>query len=48
MEYPIRIVFNLAICIIGVFTANRCIQLALLAASFLYHIVLIVTVYNVQ
>lgn len=48
MEYPIRIAFNLAICIIGMFTANRRIQLALLAASFLYHIVLIVTVYNVQ
>jgi len=46
IEYPIRITINLTLCVIGMFTSNRRVQLALLAVALLYHISLIVTLYS--
>ena len=48
VEYPIRIVANLVICVIAMFTSNRRIQLTLLAVSFLYHLALIALLYSTQ
>ena len=48
IEYPIRIIANLTICAIAMFTSNRRVQLTLLAVSFLYHIFLIALVYSTQ
>ncbi|HWW23933.1 MAG TPA: hypothetical protein VNY78_08510 [Edaphobacter sp.] len=48
IEYPIRIIANLTICAIAMFTSNRRIQLTLLAVSFLYHIALILLIYSTQ
>ena len=48
IEYPIRIIANLIICVIAMFTSNRRIQLTLLAVAFLYHIALIILVYSTQ
>ena len=48
IEYPIRIIANLIICVIAMFTCNRRIQLTLLAVAFLYHIALIILVYSTQ
>jgi hypothetical protein len=48
VEYPIRIVLNLILCIVGMFTTNRRVQLTLLAVALLYHVVLIATVYNIE
>jgi hypothetical protein len=48
IEYPIRIIANLTICFIAMFTSNRRIQLILLAVSFLYHIALIALLYSTQ
>lgn len=48
MEYPIRIAANLTLCFIAMFTANRRVQLALLAVSLLYHIGLISLIYSTQ
>ena len=48
IEYPIRIVANLIICVIAMSTSNRRIQLALLAVSLLYHIALILLIYSTQ
>ena len=48
VEYPIRIVANLVICVIALFTSNRRIQLILLAVSFLYHLALIALLYSTQ
>jgi hypothetical protein len=42
IEYPIRIIANLTLCIIAMFTTNRRAQLTLLAVSFIYHITYIV------
>jgi hypothetical protein len=39
---------NLALCLIGIFAANRRIQLALLAVSLLYHVFLIAALYSTQ
>jgi len=47
-EYPIRIVVNMALCMVGMFTADRRIQLGLLAVSLLYHVFLITAVYSTQ
>lgn len=48
IEYPIRIIANLTICAIAMFTSNRRVQLILLTVSFLYHIFLIALVYSTQ
>ena len=48
IEYPIRIIANLIICVIAMFTSDRRIQLTLLAVAFLYHIALIILVYSTQ
>jgi hypothetical protein len=48
IEYPIRIAVNLALCLIGMSTANRRVQLAVLGVSFLYHIALIALLYSTQ
>ena len=48
IEYPVRIIANLTICAIAMFTSNRRIQLTLLAVSFLYHIALILLIYSTQ
>src|SRR5580698_7960629 len=48
IEYPIRIIANLIICAIAMFTSNRRMQLTLLAVAFLYHIALIILVYSTQ
>ena len=48
IEYPIRIIANLTICAIAMFTGNRRVQLILLIMSFLYHIFLIALVYSTQ
>jgi len=48
IEYPIRVIANLTICAIAMFTSNRRIQLTLLAVSFLYHIALILLIYSTQ
>ena len=48
IEYPIRIAVNLALCLIGMSTANRRVQLAVLGVSFLYHIALITLLYSTQ
>jgi hypothetical protein len=47
-EYPVRIAVNLALCMVGMFTANRRIQLGLLVVSLLYHVFLITAVYSTQ
>jgi hypothetical protein len=46
VEYPIRIAVNLTLCLIGMFTGNRRIQLTLLAVSFLYHVAFILLLYG--
>jgi hypothetical protein len=48
IEYPIRIIANLIICAIAMFTSDRRMQLTLLAVAFLYHIALIILVYSTQ
>ncbi len=48
MEYPIRIALNLALCLVGMFTKNRRIQLTLLTVSLLYHIYFIEMAYATQ
>lgn len=48
IEYPIRIIVNLAICAVAIATGNRRVQLTLLAVSFLYHIALINLIYRTQ
>jgi hypothetical protein len=48
IEYPIRILANLSICVIAIFTSNRRVQLALLGVSFVYHIALIFLIYSTQ
>jgi hypothetical protein len=48
IEYPIRIVLNLTLCIIGMLTPNRRIQLTVLAVALLYHVALVATVYNIE
>jgi hypothetical protein len=48
VEYPIRIVAGLALCLIAVLTQNRRIQLALLTVSLLYQISFIVRLYNTE
>jgi hypothetical protein len=48
IEYPIRIIVNLVICVIAISTSNRRVQLTLLAVSFLYHVALISLVYSTQ
>jgi hypothetical protein len=48
IEYPIRIIVNLVICVIAISSSNRRVQLTLLAVSFLYHVALISLVYSTQ
>jgi hypothetical protein len=48
IEYPIRIVVNLAICFIAMFVANRRVQYTLLVISLLYHVASIVLLYSTQ
>jgi hypothetical protein len=48
IEYPIRIIFMLTVCAIGMITANRRVQMILLAVSFVYHIGLIILIYSTQ
>ena len=48
IEYPIRIVVNLTICFLAMFTANRRVQYALLVVSLLYHVASIVLLYSTQ
>jgi hypothetical protein len=48
VEYPIRIAVNLVLCLIGMLTADRRIQLGLLAVSLLYHVFLITALYSTQ
>jgi hypothetical protein len=48
IEYPIRIVVNLMICGIGMYTRNRRIQLAILAISFVYNVSFIMRLYATQ
>ena len=48
VEYPIRIVAGLAVCLIAMLTQNRRIQLTLLTVSLLYQISFIVRLYNTE
>jgi hypothetical protein len=48
VEYPIRIIANLTICGIGMYTRNRRIQLAILAISFVYNVSYILRLYATQ
>jgi hypothetical protein len=48
IEYPIRIIANLVLCIIAMVTPNRRAQLTLLAISFIYHVTYIVLLYSTQ
>jgi hypothetical protein len=48
IEYPIRIIGNLILCVIAMITSNRRIQLTLLAISFLYDVSFIVRLYSTQ
>jgi hypothetical protein len=48
VEYPIRIVANLMFCFAGMYTKDRRIQLVLLAASLLYHIIFTLRLYGTQ
>src|ERR1700679_2077023 len=48
IQYPIRIVANLIICFIGIFTRNRRIQLILLAVSLLFQVSFILRLYSTE
>lgn len=48
MEYPIRIGVNLALCVAGMWTSNKRVQLVLLATALLYHVFFIITLYSTQ
>jgi hypothetical protein len=46
-DYPVRIAINLAICGIGMFSENRRVQFALLAAALIYRVFLIFWLYDI-
>jgi hypothetical protein len=48
IEYPIRIIVNLTICGIGMYTRNRRIQLAILVISLIYNVSFIMRLYATQ
>ncbi|WP_158790256.1 hypothetical protein [Granulicella sp. L60] len=48
IEYPIRILGMLTICILGMITPKRRVQLILLAVSFIYHIGIIIFIYSIE
>jgi hypothetical protein len=48
VEYPVRIVANLVLCFVGMFTKNRRIQFVLLAVSLLYNISYILRLYGTE